>query len=156
MQTAVALALVGLAISSALPTLAQQADTSPAPAATATAQRKDTVDPQVVEQVRALAAKYDEAFNKNDATALGALFSGDAVLSGLHGKFKDRQAIKKFPQPTGFRRWHASFNVARRANRVASFNLLPASTPNDRTLLSQVSMYCWRCAKKVLSIRCPA
>jgi hypothetical protein len=57
MQTAVAVALVGLAISSALPTLAQQADTSPAPAATATAQRKDTVDPQVVEQGGALACE---------------------------------------------------------------------------------------------------
>jgi hypothetical protein len=28
-------------------------------------QQKNTVDPQIAEQVRALAAKYDEAFNRN-------------------------------------------------------------------------------------------
>jgi hypothetical protein len=65
--------------------LAQQTNTPSAPAATF-AQEKDTVDPQVAEQVRALAAKYDEAFNKNDATALGALFSGDAGFLGTARK----------------------------------------------------------------------
>ena len=74
MRTAVAVALVGLAISFAWPTLAQQTNTSSSPATTATAQQGDTVDPQVAEQVRTLASKYDQAFNKNDATALGALF----------------------------------------------------------------------------------
>jgi hypothetical protein len=49
-------ALAGLAITFTAPVFAQQ---------------KDTVDPQIAEQVRALAAQYDEAFNKNDATALG-------------------------------------------------------------------------------------
>jgi hypothetical protein len=48
-------ALAGLAITFTAPVFAQQ---------------KDTVDPQIAEQVRAL-AQYDEAFNKNDATALG-------------------------------------------------------------------------------------
>jgi hypothetical protein len=43
-----------------------------------------------------------------------AFFSEDAVLSGLHGKFKDRQAIKNFHSQQVFARWHASFNVARR------------------------------------------
>ena len=34
------------------------------------AQNNDTVDPKVEQQIRVLAAQYDEAFNKNDATAL--------------------------------------------------------------------------------------
>jgi uncharacterized protein (TIGR02246 family) len=119
MKTSVAVALVGLTISFALPTLAQQTSTSSSPASTATAQQGDTVDPQVAEQVRALASKYDEAFNKNDATALGVLFSEDAVLSGLHGKFKGRQAIENFHSLQVFARWHANNRVTT-VDRVVS------------------------------------
>jgi uncharacterized protein (TIGR02246 family) len=90
------LSLAGLVISLALPTFAQE---------------KDTSDPQVPEQVRASAAKYDDAFNKSDTTALGALFSEDAVLSGLHGKFKGRQAIENFHSQQVFTRWHANNRV---------------------------------------------
>ena len=72
---------------------------------------QETVDPQVAEQVRALTANYDEAFNRNDTTALGALFSEDAVLSGLHGKFKGRQAIENFHSQQVFARWHANNRV---------------------------------------------
>jgi hypothetical protein len=52
------LALAGLAFSFAVPAFAQQ---------------QDTVDPKIAEQVRALATKYDEAFNQNDAAAIAAL-----------------------------------------------------------------------------------
>jgi hypothetical protein len=96
MKTRSFLILAGLAISFALPSFAQQ---------------KDTVDLQVAEQVRALAARYDEAFNKNDATALGALFSEDAVLSGLHGRFNGRQAIENFHSQHVFGRWHVNNRV---------------------------------------------
>jgi uncharacterized protein (TIGR02246 family) len=88
------LATVGLAISFTWPTFAQ-----------------DTIDPKVGQQIRAFTMKYDEAFNKNDATALGALFSEDAVLSGLHGKFKGRQAIENFHSQQVFGRWHANNRV---------------------------------------------
>ena len=53
-----------------------------------------TVDPKIDQQIppdlsvssaRVFTMKYDEAFNKNNATTLGALFSEDAVLSGPHG-----------------------------------------------------------------------
>jgi uncharacterized protein (TIGR02246 family) len=98
------LAAVGMAIVFAVPAFAQQ---------------EDTVDPQVAEQVRAFAAKYDEAFNKNDATALGALFSEDAVLSGLHGKFNGRQAIENFHSQQVFARWHANNRVTT-VDRVVS------------------------------------
>jgi hypothetical protein len=30
---------------------------------------KDTADPQIAQQIRERGKKYDEAFNKNDATA---------------------------------------------------------------------------------------
>ena len=75
------------------------------------AQNNDTVDPKIAEEIRALTSKYDEAFNKNDATALGAFFSEDAVFSGLHGKFKGRQAIENFHSQQVFARWHANNRV---------------------------------------------
>jgi type II secretory pathway pseudopilin PulG len=53
-------ALVGLAISFALPTFAQQ---------------KDTVDPKIEQQIRALAQKYDEAINKHDSVAIASLYA---------------------------------------------------------------------------------
>ena len=96
------LATVGLAISFTRPTFAQ-----------------DTIDPKVEQQIRAFTMKYDEAFNKNDATALGALFSEDAVLSGLHGKFKGRQAIENFHNQPVFGRWHVNNRVTT-VDRVVS------------------------------------
>ena len=83
------------------------------------AQNNDTIDPKIAEQIRALTSKYDEAFNKNDATVLGALFSEDAVLSGLHGKFKGRQAIENFHSQQVFARWHANNRVTT-VDRVVS------------------------------------
>jgi uncharacterized protein (TIGR02246 family) len=104
MKIRLVVALVGLAIGLAVPALAQQ---------------EDTVDPQLAEQVRALAAKYDEAFNRNDATALGALFSEDAVLSGPHGRHKGRQAIENFHTQQVFARWQANNHVTT-VDRVVS------------------------------------
>jgi ketosteroid isomerase-like protein len=74
------LALVGLAISFALPIFAQQ---------------KDTPDPQLREQLLALAKKFEEAWNNNDADALAALFTKDAVLIEESGPVYGREAIKK-------------------------------------------------------------
>jgi hypothetical protein len=54
MKTAVPVALVGLAISFALPNLAQETNTSNSPAVTATAQQGDTVDPQLAQLIRRL------------------------------------------------------------------------------------------------------
>jgi ketosteroid isomerase-like protein len=87
------LALVGLAISFALPTFAQQ---------------QDTVDPKIAEQVRALATKFDEAFNKNDAVAVAALITEDAVWITPHGTFTGRQAIEKDYADYAFRRYHCN------------------------------------------------
>jgi uncharacterized protein (TIGR02246 family) len=76
--------LLGLAISFALPISAQQ---------------KDTVDPEVRQQIEAVAAKFDEAYNKHDAAAVAALFTPDAVevfrWGTEGGAAVGQQAIKK-------------------------------------------------------------
>ena len=57
--------LVGFAIGFALPTFAQQTDTP---------------DREVRQQLLALAKKFEEAWDNNDAATLAALFTEDAVL----------------------------------------------------------------------------
>ena len=80
MKIRLLLALVGLAISFALPTFAQQTNTP---------------DPQLREQLLALAKKFEDAWNNNDATALAALFTVDAVLIEASGPVYGREAIEK-------------------------------------------------------------
>jgi ketosteroid isomerase-like protein len=78
------LALIGLAISFALPTFAQE---------------QNTVDPALRQQIEAAMLKFDDAYNKSDPTAVAALFTPDAVeawgweksLSTVSG----RQAIER-------------------------------------------------------------
>jgi hypothetical protein len=57
-------ALVGLAISFAVPMLAQE---------------QNTVDPEIRQQIEAALMKYNEAWNKNDATAFAARFTLEAT-----------------------------------------------------------------------------
>jgi len=65
MKIRVVVALTALAISFALPAVAQE---------------KETVDPKIMEQFIALGKKYAEAVNNNDAAALAALYAEDAVF----------------------------------------------------------------------------
>jgi uncharacterized protein (TIGR02246 family) len=83
-------ALVGLAIGFTVPTFAQQ---------------KDTVDPKTAQQIRALSMKYDEAFNRNDAAAVAALYTEDGVQV-FRGTSHGRQAIEKSYSKYDFQRWH--------------------------------------------------
>ena len=55
-STRVLLALAGLAIGFAVPVLAKEKE------------EKDTADPQMAQQIRALAMKYDAAFNSSTGT----------------------------------------------------------------------------------------
>jgi ketosteroid isomerase-like protein len=64
MKIRFSLALVALAFGFTVPTFAQQ---------------KDTVDPKTDQQIRVLAAKYDEAINRRDAAAVATLYSQDGV-----------------------------------------------------------------------------
>jgi uncharacterized protein (TIGR02246 family) len=89
MKTRFALTLVGLAISFALPTFAQQ---------------KDTAASQIDEQI---VKKLDVAFNNGDAAAVAALFTEDAVWVTPQGSVVGREAIEK--QFTGmFQQGHYS------------------------------------------------
>ena len=54
-----------------------------------------TPDPQLREELLALAKKIEDAWNNNDATALAALFTDDAVLIEDTGPVHGRQAIEK-------------------------------------------------------------
>jgi ketosteroid isomerase-like protein len=81
MKTRLLVALVGLAMGCAVPTLAQE---------------KDTVDPQVRQQIEAVFMKFQEAFNKHDAAAMGALHTQDAVeIRSWQGLASSREAIQK-------------------------------------------------------------
>jgi len=84
MRLHVLLAVAGLVISFAVPSIAQE---------------KNTVDPEVLQQIEAVYMKYDDAYNKNDAAAIAALFTQDAVevWQGVSegGLASGQQAIKK-------------------------------------------------------------
>jgi hypothetical protein len=43
-------------------------------------QQEDEVDPQIAVRIRALASKYDAAFNRNDAAAVAALYTEEVVF----------------------------------------------------------------------------
>jgi hypothetical protein len=72
-------ALLGLVISLALPAIAET----------------NTPGPQQREQLLALAKKFEDAWNNNDATVLAALFTVDAVLIEESGPSYGREAIKR-------------------------------------------------------------
>jgi ketosteroid isomerase-like protein len=91
-------ALAGLAISFALPTFAQQKDTP--------------VDPKLTEQLNALCKKFDDAFNKNDAAAVAALFTKDGVLVTDSGPIYGPEAIEKY-QAAAFKEGHFSNHIGK-------------------------------------------
>ena len=80
MKTRLLATLVGLAISFVGPAFGQQ---------------KDSADPQIKEQLKALGQKTDEAFNNGDAAALAPLYTEDAVLVNDTGPIYGREAIVK-------------------------------------------------------------
>jgi uncharacterized protein (TIGR02246 family) len=107
MKMRLVIALVGLAISFALPTFAQQ---------------KDTADPKIKQQIHLLAAKYDEAIKEHDAAAVAALYTEDGVRASDWGIFHGRQSIEKSYGKYDFQRWPVSnfFTVINRVFTVRS------------------------------------
>jgi uncharacterized protein (TIGR02246 family) len=94
--------LVGLAIGFISPVFAQQ-----------------TVDPQIVQEMRAFATKYDAAINQRDTSAIAALYTEDAIWrTSNEGAFRGRQAITKEYVKLYFRRWNIH-KYATTVNRVA-------------------------------------
>ena len=89
--------LVGLAIGFAVPAFAQQ---------------KDTVDPQIIEQLNALTKKFIEAVDNNDAAAVAALFTEDAVFVTDTGPVYGRDAVEKYWADL-FKQFHVSNHVSK-------------------------------------------
>jgi uncharacterized protein (TIGR02246 family) len=107
------LALVGLAISFGLPTFAQQKDA----ADRRIVQQRDLLgSPSSLGEFGELSQKLDEAYNKNDAAAVAALFTEDALLVAPDGMFSGRQAIEKRYEDT-FQRWPIGDFNSRRERR---------------------------------------
>jgi uncharacterized protein (TIGR02246 family) len=82
MKTRLAIPLLGLAISFALPTFAQQNAMVP--------------DRQVIEQLGALGQKIKEAYANNDAAALAACYTWDAIIVTPQGPVYGRDAIENW------------------------------------------------------------
>jgi ketosteroid isomerase-like protein len=92
MKTGLLSALVGLAIGFAAPAFAQQKDR----AEPRIAQERDLLRvPDALAKFDALHQKLEEAYNKNDASAVVALFTQDAVLVTAEGVFAGRLQIEK-------------------------------------------------------------
>jgi ketosteroid isomerase-like protein len=104
MKIRLVVALVGLAISFAAPSIAQDKDTVDLRIAR---QRDLLGDANALGKFGALGIKADEAFNKNDAGAVAALFTEDGVLVASDGMFYGRRAIEKRYADT-FQRWPIS------------------------------------------------
>ena len=81
MKIRLLIALVGLAISFALPTFAQQTNTP---------------DPQLHQRLVDVIKKHGDAMNNNDATAAAACFTEDAVYVTDRGPVNGREAIEKW------------------------------------------------------------
>ena len=62
-------------------------------------------DPETAEEIRAFIREYDKRFNNNDAIAVAALCTEDAVQIGPEGPIYGRQAIEK-KYADLFQRWH--------------------------------------------------
>jgi hypothetical protein len=70
-------------------------------------QQKETVDPQLAEQLAALSKKSGEAFNSNDAAAVAALYTEDAILVPDTGPVYGREAIERYWAGL-FKKFHVS------------------------------------------------
>ena len=98
MKTRSLLTLFGLAICFALPIFAQEKEEvkpfpfTPIPAG-----------PQLVQQIEAINQKFDEAFNKHDAAAVGELYTSNAVQTTPQGSFSGREAIKGYIRTSVFK-----------------------------------------------------
>jgi ketosteroid isomerase-like protein len=72
----------------------------------------DTPDPQLRQQLDASSKKYDEAVNRNDAVAVAALFTEDAVFVTDQGPVYGRRAIETWYVDL-FKQWHPSNHISK-------------------------------------------
>ena len=101
MKTATLLAFAGSVISFAVPAFAQKTDT----ADVKIVQQRDLLGvPKAIDDFGALSLKLEEAFKKNDASGIAALFTEEGILVAPDGMFSGRQAIEK-RYAVIFQRW---------------------------------------------------
>jgi uncharacterized protein (TIGR02246 family) len=101
MKTAILLAVAGLVICFAVPAFAQQKN----PVDSKVIQQRDLLGvPNSIGDFGALSLKLEEAFKKNDANGIAALFTEDGILVAPDGMFSGRQAIEK-RYAVIFQRW---------------------------------------------------
>jgi uncharacterized protein (TIGR02246 family) len=92
MKTGSLLVFAGSVICFAVPAFAQQKDN----ADREIVQQRDLLGvPKALDDFGALSLKLDEAFSRNDASAIAALFAEDGILVASDGMFSGRQAIEK-------------------------------------------------------------
>jgi ketosteroid isomerase-like protein len=75
-------------------------------------EQTNTPDPQLRQQLDAKYKKYDEAFNNNDAAAVAAFFTEDAVLVTDTGPVYGRKAIEK-SYADQFQKWRVSNHIGK-------------------------------------------
>jgi uncharacterized protein (TIGR02246 family) len=97
---AATLIIPALAISFAVPTLAQQKEETGDPQMSAEGRSYD-VSRQLDEKIK----NYDEAINRNDAAAVASLFTDDAIFVNYGGPLRGREAIEK-QYAEWFKQWH--------------------------------------------------
>jgi uncharacterized protein (TIGR02246 family) len=96
MKTCLLVPLVGLAISFASPTFAQQTNTP---------------DPQLIQKLDTIIKKNNEAINNHDAAALSAMFTDDAIFVTHTGPVYGPKAIEKWYED-GFKASQPKNNTA--------------------------------------------
>src|SRR5215469_15475305 len=113
-----AAALLGLAISFALPTFGQQKD-----AIAGTAQQRDLLSSaKAIDEFGDLHRKLDEAYDKNDAAAVAALFTEDGLFVAPEGMFSGRQNIKSWHAETFQRSPIIDFNCSRERRHLGAID----------------------------------
>ena len=71
------------------------------------------IDPQIIEQIdNTISKKYDEAVNNNDAAAIAALYTEDAVFVSDRGPVYGRKAIEKW-YADGFQERHPTNHIGK-------------------------------------------
>ena len=76
-------------------------------------EQTSTPDPQLRQQLDAKSKKFDDAVNNNDAAAVAALFTEDAVLVTDRGPIYGREAIEKSYADL-FKEWRVSEHIGKR------------------------------------------
>jgi SnoaL-like domain len=93
MKIRLLLALAGLAIGFAAPALAQEKAASPA---VPNPFQPIPAGPALVQQLEVTDEKFDEAFNKHDASAVAAFYTANAILSSPLGVASGLPEIEKY------------------------------------------------------------